>query len=671
MANEEPPVWQWCNKPIYKEYGYDLFKVLAIGKYCGIYRMSSLMIIKRRLVALRSFAFLLSLGVSITGNTAVIVSADPVSQASGKVGEILYNQHCAACHDGPVARAPHKIIFSMLGPETILTAINKGIMRAQAEGLTAQQKIDLSEYLGGRAIQSSQKVQPQFCENLDTINTRSTPASALNGWGFGLGNNRAIDAKTAGLSASDVGLLKLKWAFAYPSATRARSQPIANDGTLFVGSQDGTVYALDLDSGCAYWTFKADTEVRNALSLGSIGSKGSDALFFGDFAGSIYALDRGTGTLLWKVAVNDHPDTTITGSPKLHDNILYVPLSSREWASAANPAYPCCTFRGGVVALHVADGSHKWTAFSIDEPQPTGKKNSMGAVLQAPSGAPIWNSPTIDVKRNRLYVGTGESYSSPAASTSDAVLAFDLDDGSLLWSYQSLAKDAWNMACFVGGKQGNCPSENGPDLDIGASVILQPLSTGKDLLLVGQKSGHVFALDPDKKGKLLWKKKIGIGGFAGGVHWGMTAMGNRLYAAIADSDFGLDAVWKGTPGLYAINATDGHVDWYSPVTDRCRPGTKPVCDQGLSAAITSIPGVVFAGAYDGFIRAFGQDKGEVIWEYQTNRSFDTISGMKAHGGAIEADGPVVIDGVLLVNSGYSFGSRLPGNVLLAFSVEGK
>ena len=629
------------------------------------------MMIKRRLVALRSFAFLLSLGVSITGNTAVIVSADPVSQASGKVGEILYNQHCAACHDGPVARAPHKIMFSMLGPETILTAINKGIMRAQAEGLTAQQKIDLSEYLGGRAIQSSQKVQPQFCENLDTINTRSTPASALNGWGFGLGNNRAIDSKTAGLSASDVGLLKLKWAFAYPSATRARSQPIANDGTLFVGSQDGTVYALDLDSGCAYWTFKADTEVRNALSLGSIGSKGSDALFFGDFAGSIYALDRGTGTLLWKVAVNDHPDTTITGSPKLHDNILYVPLSSREWASAANPAYPCCTFRGGVVALHVANGSHKWTAFSIDEPQPTGIKNSMGAVLQAPSGAPIWNSPTIDVKRNRLYVGTGESYSSPAASTSDAVLAFDLDDGSLLWSYQSLAKDAWNMACFVGGKQGNCPSENGPDLDIGASVILQPLSTGKDLLLVGQKSGHVFALDPDKKGKLLWKKKIGIGGFAGGVHWGMTAMGNRLYAAIADSDFGLDAVWKGTPGLYAINATDGHVDWYSPVTDRCRPGTKPVCDQGLSAAITSIPGVVFAGAYDGFIRAFGQDKGEVIWEYQTNRSFDTISGMKAHGGAIEADGPVVIDGVLLVNSGYSFGSRLPGNVLLAFSVEGK
>jgi polyvinyl alcohol dehydrogenase (cytochrome) len=128
--------------------------------------------------------FLLSLGVSITGNTAVKASADAVSQASGKAGEIMYNQHCAACHDGPVARAPHKIMFSMLGPETILTAINKGIMQAQAEGLTAQQKIDLSEYLGGRAIQSSQKVQPQFCENLDTINTRSTPATALNGWGL-------------------------------------------------------------------------------------------------------------------------------------------------------------------------------------------------------------------------------------------------------------------------------------------------------------------------------------------------------------------------------------------------------------------------------------------------------------------------------------------------------
>jgi polyvinyl alcohol dehydrogenase (cytochrome) len=85
------------------------------------------------------------------------------------------------------------------------------------------------------------------------------------------------------------------------------------------------------------------------------------------------------------------------------------------------------------------------------EPVATGEKNSAGAIRRAPAGAPIWNSPTIDAKRRRLYVGTGEGYTSPAAPQTDSVLAFDLDTGRMLWSYQSIAKDAWNMACFIGG----------------------------------------------------------------------------------------------------------------------------------------------------------------------------------------------------------------------------
>ena len=607
------------------------------------------------------------------------VSAVTTPKASTGAGEQLYSQRCAGCHDGPVARAPHKIVFPMLGPEYILGAMNGGIMQAQAAGLPEEQKILLAEHLGDRALSGATQTKISYCP--DTTSNSDSSETQITSWGMSLGNSRDIDANTAGLTLSEVPALKVKWAFAYPGATQARSQPIVHQGKIFVGSQDGTIYALDLASGCAHWTFKADTEVRHALSLGFVKNVSSGALFFGDFAGSVYAIDQSNGELIWKTKANDHPDTTITGSPKLYNDVLYVPLSSREWASAANPAYQCCTFRGGVVAINTADGSQKWVSYTVDTPVKSGQVNSMGVPLMAPSGAPVWNSPTIDVERNRLYVGTGENYSSPASLTSDAVLAFDLDDGQRLWSYQSLAKDAWNMACFVGGEQGNCPSENGPDLDIGASTVLHRLGSGKDIVLAGQKSGHVFGLDPEKswycalmgctEGDVLWKIRIGLGGFAGGIHWGMAASGDTLYAAVADRDFGLYPVSEATPGMYSINAEDGHINWYTAVQDRCPEGSKPRCDPGLSAAITSIPGVIFAGGFDGYLMAYDKVDGKVLWEYQTNREFDTISGEVAHGGAIEGDGPVVIDGTLLVNSGYSFGSSLPGNVLLAFSVNGK
>ena len=615
----------------------------------------------------------------IANSVLAAVPAGMSAHTASETGAQLYSQRCAGCHDGPVAKAPHKIVFPMLGPEYVLSAMNDGIMQAQAMGLSAAQKVLLAEHLGDRALTQGAETTIGYCPDTKTVD--EAMGTEIGSWGISPRNSRAIDAQTANLNIADVPQLKVKWAFAYPGATQARSQPIVQDGKIFVGSQDGTVYALDLDSGCAHWTFKADTEVRHALSLGAVKDVTSKALFFGDFAGSIYAIDQSSGELIWKTKANDHPDTTITGSPKLYRDVLYVPLSSREWASAANPAYQCCTFRGGVVAINTADGSQKWVNYTVDEPVPTGEVNNMGVAFLAPSGAPVWNSPTIDVARNRLYVGSGENYSSPASKTSDAVIAFDLDDGELLWSYQSLAKDAWNMACFVGGVGGNCPSENGPDLDIGASTILHTLASGKDIVLAGQKSGHVFGLDPDKswhcaftgckEGKLLWKIKIGMGGFAGGIHWGMTASDGTLYAAVSDRDFGLFPVTEALGGMYSINAEDGHVNWYTPVQDRCPEGTKPMCDPGLSAAITSIPGVIFAGGFDGYIMAYDKIDGNVLWEYQTNRAFKTVSGEIGHGGAIEGDGPVIIDGTLLVNSGYSFGTSLPGNVLLAFSVDGK
>jgi polyvinyl alcohol dehydrogenase (cytochrome) len=493
-------------------------------------------------------------------------------------------------------------------------------------------------------------------------------------WGITPQNTRFIAADIADLESSDVPKLRLKWAFAYPNATRARAQPVIAGNSVFMGSQDGTIYALDVDSGCVRWAFKADAEVRSAITIeaakpGEIEKRPN--AYFGDFIGNVYALDASSGMLVWKSNLEDHHNVTITGSPKLHKDRLYVPMSSSEWASAADPAYECCTFRGGIAAFDVADGRLVWKSHTIPEqPKLTGKKNIQGTTLWAPAGAPVWGSPTIDEKRNVIYAGTGEAYTSPAAATSDSVIAFDLETGNIEWVYQATQGDAWNMSCFI-GQAANCPEENGPDFDIGAPPVLLTLSNGRDILLVGQKSGFVFALDPDREGTLIWKKRIGLGGFAGGVHWGMAADGDILFAPNADTNF--INKWQGerTPGLYALNAENGDQIWFTPAPDVCAEPNKPACDPGLSAAITATPGVVFAGAFDGHLRAYDSLTGTIIWDFNTAREFKTLSGEIASGGSIESDGPVIGNGHVLVNSGYLFGGRMGGNVLLAFSVDGK
>ncbi len=584
-----------------------------------------------------------------------------------------YQQYCAQCHEGGVPKAPHSIVFQMIGTEALLKSMVDGVMALQAQPMTADEKLQLAEHLGGRSIGSVSELPLLNCEAGDPPSDIEQ-VQEIADWGVTPQNTRFIPAEAAGLEASDVPRLGLKWAFAYPGATRARSQPVVAGNTVYVGSQDGTVYALDIDSGCVRWTFKADAEVRSGVTIEPARpGDGEDRphAYFGDFIGNAYALDAGDGTLVWKASLEDHPNVTITGSPKLHGDVLYVPMSSSEWASAADPAYECCTFRGGIAAFNRTDGRMLWKSHTIlQQPEPTGKANNQGAATWAPAGAPIWGSLTIDEKRNVLYAPTGQSYTSPAGGTSDSIIAFNLASGNMEWVYQATQGDAWNMSCFI-GEAANCPEEDGPDYDFGAPPVLLTLSNGRDILLAGQKSGFVHALDPDRQGALIWKKRIGLGGFAGGVHWGMSAHDDTLYAPNADTNF--INKWQGerTPGLYALRAETGEQIWFTPAPEVCAEEDKPACDPGLSASVSAIPGVVFAGGFDGHLRAYDSLTGAIIWDFNTAREFKTLSGEMARGGSIESDGPVVADGTVLVNSGYLFGGRMGGNVLLAFSVDGQ
>jgi polyvinyl alcohol dehydrogenase (cytochrome) len=435
---------------------------------------------------------------------------------------------------------------------------------------------------------------------------------------------------------------------------------------VFVSSSTAKVFALDARTGKTIWEFDSAAPVRTAISVAQpVGSDCAGRIaYFGDQKANVYAVDANTGKELWRVTIDDFPGAVITGSPTLHAGRVYVPLSSSEEALAGfNPQYECCKFRGSIVALNAATGALLWKSYTIpDTPVPT-RLNSVGTQMFGPAGAGVWSSPTIDARRNVLYVGTGNSYTEVDAKTADAILAFDLDTGALKWSHQFTAQDNFIMMCEQPGVN-NCPKVLGQDYDFGASPILQNLPGGKRLLLAGQKSGALYALDPDKSGELVWEAHLSPGSYLGGIQWGPAVDERTAYVAISDVVAG-----NGVPGLHALDIKDGRKLWSVPApTPDCAWGTKG-CSHAQSQALTVIPGVVFSGSIDGHMRAYDTRTGAILWDFDTARSFPAVNGATAQGGSLDGGGPAVAGGMLLVNSGYALVSGAPGNALIAFSTD--
>lgn len=478
---------------------------------------------------------------------------------------------------------------------------------------------------------------------------------AWNGWGVDIQNSRYQPAKDAGLSPAQVSRLKLKWAFGIPDAKSVIGQPMIAGGRVFISGDTKTVYSLDAATGCLYWSFKAEDDVRNAPSIGTTpGRSGRSSLYFGDMKGNLYAVDAGNGELLWKVAADPHPKTRITASPKLYEGRLYIGVSSLEEVGSSDASYPCCTFRGSVLALDAGTGKQIWRTYSIAEAAKPTHKNSKGTQLWGPAGGGVWNSPTIDVKRNALYVGTGDSYTDPAPKTTDSIMALDLKTGKILWSVQDLGGDAWIVGCDVTPKPENCPKEMGPDHDFGTSPILKDLPNGHSVLVAGQKSGMVWAHDPDRKGAVVWKYQTSEkpAGFAGQIVWGGAADDQNAY-------FGLSS-----GGVVAIGLSDGQRKWFAPLEPAAGKA------RGREAALSVITGVVFSTGWDGVVHALAATDGRVLWEYDTAKSFETVNKVAAKGGSMGGPGPTVAGGTLFVGSGFpGIQNGMPGNVLLAFTAQ--
>src|SRR5215831_11552088 len=504
--------------------------------------------------------------------------------------------HCASCHGGgQVPNAPDVSVLRQMTPDQIYKAITTGPMQGMAQDLSDTAKISIAESLSGRRLRAAETTSADAMQNRCPSNPplRDPQSGAFwNGWSPSLGNTRLQPASMAMLSPGQASRLKLLWAFGVPGATSLYNEPTVVGGRIYFSSDTGQLYSLDAASGCVYWSFQAQAGIRRAVTIAPSKSAAQRQLaYFGDIRGTVYAIDAAEGELMWKTKVDAHPMARITAAPKLYKDRLYVPVASLEEVEGSNPLYPCCSTRGAVAALDAATGKVIWETHVIPDVPTVIKKNSRGTDVMGPSGAGVWNSPTIDPKRNALYVGTGNGFTEPATKFSDAVIAMDLDTGKVLWSFQAHPHDIWHGGCQTavpgrtpngGGSAGrgyppeSCPEKGSPDWDFSASPILATLADGRNLLVAGQKSGVVWAFDVDKKGAVVWSQDVArvLPGGGGEIVFGGAADDHDAYFNLRSG------------GIVALDLATGMEKWFTPFGS---PAPSPVTAQAAPGGIAIAP----------------------------------------------------------------------------------
>ncbi|HTF65507.1 MAG TPA: PQQ-binding-like beta-propeller repeat protein [Edaphobacter sp.] len=621
-------------------------------------------------------------------------SSTPARGGGEGAGSTIFGNYCENCHGNPkVAEAPSPATLRQMTPEKIYSTLTEGDMKTIAKDLSDGQKRDIAEWVGGRKLgaeaNGDAKAMSNPCANNPPVKDL-TSVPSWSGWSPDVQNTRMQSSEAAKISPAGVRRMKLKWAFGVPSASSVYGQPTVVDGRVFFSSDAGYIYSLDATTGCVHWSFKAQTGVRSAISIGPI-KPGSTkyAAFFGDIRGNVYSIDASTGEQIWKVAVDEHPLSRITGATLLYNGVLYVPVSSLEEPESSSANYLCCTFRGMIAALDSSSGKQVWKTYTLPD-KPIPRTTPDGRKYIGTGGVGVWGPIAIDAKRHALYIGTGNTFSGPDVGRSDAIMALDMNNGGVLWVQQDEPEDVWHTGCgHNAGSPANfpplstaaltpqgevppknaapatqrpampstyyCPSSEGPDWDFSAGAMLVTLPNGKDLVVAGQKSGMAWAHDPDKKGALVWKSDI--------------SRGQIVFGGAADQQYAYFPMRGGmrgnTPagGVVAVRLTDGVEQWYRSI-----PAQQSMWNHsGFTAAATVIPGVVFTAGLDGMLRAFTTMDGTPIWEFDTTQDLPTVNGVKGKGGSIGSAGPTVANGMVFVSSGYTgFEAGAPGNLILAF-----
>ena len=577
-------------------------------------------------------------------------------------GKQLTENNCVACHEDKSLNLA-SIETMALGTQRELVAVmTEGKMQEQAKHLSEVEINKIATYISSTEQTSLLKCSRQLVES------DLRPGSNWTSKGNGPLNKRY--QKNTNINSSNIKNLKLKWSFRL-KGWDARSQPIAI-GNLILAATKDTLYALDSDTGCAFWTFKSPSAFRVSPAYGK---EAGLFVFAVDQELITYKLDLLEGKLVWKTQLPRESEWNLSsGSISITNSHLIIPISTVETIAPLNPMYECCTTSGGIAKVDIQTGELIWY-HRIEKPaELVGKVRVTRTKKYAPSGSAVWNTPGIDLTRNLVFFGTGQSLQSPASEFSDAIIALDLNTGERAWSTQTLAGDAFNMACVLPiARQWGCPVENGPDFDFGASVIKSFTSNKEEIYLAGQKSGWAFGMKPSN-GEIIWKNRIGMGGVLGGIHTGMATDDKRLYVANSDRASLRKYDWDPKPGVYALNIDTGEIIWTFPLDDDCKKRNEVTdgngnCFKGFSAPPSVGSDVVFAGALDGRLYGIGKETGKYLWEFDTLQFFQTVDGTKAFGGSMDIAGPVITKDQLIVVSGYGTHGQFPGNVLLVFELE--
>lgn len=598
----------------------------------------------------------------------VFLSASGQAQDTAHPGKAVYQNNCATCHDKPEeTRSPAFDTLTQMTAGTVTAALTSGKMKAQGDMLTLKEKSDLVGYLTA-ATEGDEWIADMKCGKDRMAIDFSQPK--VRGFGFDLHNSRHLTAREAGMSTDDFKNLELAWVMAFPGATGMRSQPaVVGDTLFFPVAENAKVYAINVaGEPCIQWVYQSESILRSGAAFGEQAG-GRKIIAVNDYNATVHVLDASSGKLLWKKQLGNYELSLGTGTPAIAGGVIYVPVSQNEIMHGAIETYVCCKTHGMVVALDATSGETKWEAHTMEEAKPVRDRGD-GQMLWGPSGAPVWTSPVIDEKRGVLYVGTGEATSAPAHPNTDAILAIDLKDGAIRWSFQATANDIYLAGCGRGGL--NCETDTVYlDVDFGASMILAKRPDGSEVILGGQKSGTLWALDPDKKGEVVWSQQFGTGSPGGGIHWGIAYDGKQVYAPINRAYATATDEGPEKPGIHAVDVMTGERVWTFAAEADCRGERKErvrSCDSriGLSGAPTVVDGVVVQGSIDGFLRVFDVESGDLLFRFNTAREFDSINGISARGGSIDNATIVANNGLLLVSSGYSLFNETPGNVLMAF-----
>jgi polyvinyl alcohol dehydrogenase (cytochrome) len=624
------------------------------------------------------------------GSTAAEQSAQSTIATTQHPGAAVYAQRCASCHDNPeTSKAPSKASLSRLSSATIENALYIGKMRPFASGMPTADVSYVADYLSEAEQTDDGWTQSMMCP-AERRTPRLDRAPTVATFGYDLRNRRQLSYEQAGFEPDELQTLELAWAIGFPEVSTMRSQAAVVGTTLFlpVGENRNRVFAIDVSNQskpCIQWIYHSPRTLRSSAAYGAR-ADGRPVVLVGDMGAYIHLIDALSGQPLWISHMGLFPQSIATGTPVLVGDKVIAPSSQYEIMIAANDNHVCCTLHGGVVALDAMTGKRVWEAHTMEHAKPLRDRGD-GQMLWGPSGASVWNSPSIDLKRNRLYVGTGEANSAPAHRNTDALLSYDLSTGRELWSFQATAHDVFNVGCGpTGSGLKNCPTEKETvyrDVDFGASTILATTPQGRDLVIAGQKSGDVWALDPDT-GKLVWHTPLGTGSAMGGIHWGIAADETYVYAPITSPGQPLPAktiagqhIPERRPdpsirtGVYALNLSDGSIAWSFPITPDCTAERKRFVEHcqyvfGPSAAPAIIGDYLIVGALDGRIYMLHRKTGKLVWQYDTAREFPTLNGVKANGASIDNAGIIAVNGMLILNSGYGLFGQGPGNVTLAF-----